>query len=92
LQEQAWQLDGRNKNRDNDIVIILLAAFFAGGCLENVIGTNPKTGLFEANVIVGPLSLSNPVKFRMRKKQKSVLPERSRFILKFSILFLAPSP
>lgn len=63
-------------------------SLFVGGCHEHDTRTNPKTGLFEASVIVGPLSLSNPAKFRMHKKQKSVLPERSLFILKFSILFL----
>jgi len=40
--------------------ILLLAAVFAGGCLEHDNGTNPKTGLFEANVTIGPLCPVEP--------------------------------
>jgi hypothetical protein len=39
---------------------LLLTTFFAGGCLEQDAGTNPKTGFFEANVIIGPLCPVEP--------------------------------
>jgi hypothetical protein len=40
--------------------ILLLIAFFAGGCLENDAGINSKTGFLEASVTIGPLCPVEP--------------------------------
>lgn len=48
--------------------ILLLIAFFAGGCLENDAGINSKTDFLEASVTIGPLCPVEPCEIQDAQK------------------------
>lgn len=48
--------------------ILLLIAFFAGGCLENDTGINSKTGFLEASITIGPLCPVEPCEIQDAQK------------------------
>jgi len=50
--------------------ILLLIAFFAGGCLENDTGINSKTGFLEASITIGPLCPVEPCKIQDAQKEE----------------------
>lgn len=49
--------------------ILLLIAFFTGGCLEQDAGMNPETGTLEINVTIGPLCPIEPCEISESQKE-----------------------
>lgn len=50
--------------------ILLLIAFFVGGCLEQDAGTNPEIGILEINVTIAPLCSVEPCKISETQKEE----------------------
>lgn len=61
------RMSEKNFSQTGMIGILLLTAFFIGGCLEQNPGTN-STGFLEANVTIGPLCPVEPCNIQEEQK------------------------